>query len=99
MKNKFKDEYMVYFDNAMFLPIQYHNNIVTEPSFDGIGNHSVKKLEEICIQYQEYCHQQLIIKNNVIKHLLDSKYNLNLVDEDIQKAIEKNDLICKIKNL
>lgn len=42
-------------DNRNYLPDYYTE--VSEPFFEGRGNHSVMKLEEICEQYKEFTHQ------------------------------------------
>lgn len=36
------------------------------PYYTGDGNHSVRELEKLCRQFQEYCHQQLVIKQHLI---------------------------------
>ena len=69
------DEMMVYMSDDMYLPIHYKGIIVQQPFFEGKGNHSVAQLEAICEQFKEYVHQQQIIKQNCMKHIVDLKFN------------------------
>lgn len=39
-----------------------------EPAYLGDGNYSVNQLQTICKQFKERCHQQSIIKNELIKN-------------------------------
>lgn len=65
-----KDE-MAFYDDLMYLPIQYHNNIAKEPFFEGRGNHSISKLEDICEQFKEYVHQQQVIKQGLKRIVIE----------------------------
>lgn len=56
-----------------FLPKHYVK--ANEPHFEGKGNHNVNRLEEICMDYKEFVHQQRIIQQRLME-----KYN-NLVDK------------------
>ncbi len=46
-----------------------HYKVVDMPYYKGNGSHSIKELEELCNQYQEYCHQQAVIKQRLIDEL------------------------------
>lgn len=63
-----------YMTDDMYLPIHYLNMKVKQPFFKGKGEHNIKELEELCEQFQEYCHQQAIIKNNCMKHIVELKF-------------------------
>ena len=73
-----KDEHMVYLDDLMYLPIQYHRIKAKQPYFKGKGEHSVKELEDICEQFAEYCHQQAVIKQNAIKRVIENKFDVKM---------------------
>lgn len=77
----FKEEYLIYMDDAMYTPIHYKGFVAKEPFFEGRGNHSVAKLEEICEQYKEYVHQQAIIKQNCMKHIIELKFGYKFKNE------------------
>ena len=55
--------------DEMYLPIGYKS--IDLPIFTGAGDHSVRQLEEICVQYAAYCHQQQIIKQNLMEIVCD----------------------------
>lgn len=42
---------------------------VQQPFYKGPGEHSVRELEKLCAQFKEYCHQQALIKNTLIKDI------------------------------
>lgn len=63
----------VYLEDQMYLPIQYKGIVIEQPPYLGDGRYSMYQLEKICNQFKEYCHQQNIIKNNVMKHLAELK--------------------------
>ena len=46
-----------------------HYTPIEQPFFQGKGNHSVTQLEELCEKFKEYCHQQAIIKDALIKEI------------------------------
>lgn len=46
-----------------------HYTPIEQPYYKGDGNHSVSELQELCKQFTEYCHQQAIIKNELIKEI------------------------------
>jgi hypothetical protein len=73
-----KDEHMVYLEDLMYLPIQYHRIQVKQPYFKGKGQHSVKELEDICEQFTEYCHQQSVIKQNAMKRVVENKFDIKM---------------------
>ncbi len=45
---------------------------VPEPVYKGDGQHSVNELQQIIRQYKEYCHQQALIKQTLIKEIKTS---------------------------
>ena len=69
------DEMMVYMSDDMYLPIHYKGIKIDQPFYQGEGNHSVRELETLCGQFSEYIHQQQIIKQNCMKHIVDLKFN------------------------
>jgi hypothetical protein len=71
-----KTEHLVYMSDEMYTPIHYKGMIIQQPFFEGKGIHSVKKLEEICEQLYEYIHQQQIIKQNCMKHIIELKFDV-----------------------
>ena len=75
-KKKLETEHLVYFDDQMYLPISYHGILEKKPFFKGKGNHSVKQLEEICEQFKEFTHQQQIVKQNCMKHIIELKFGV-----------------------
>lgn len=81
IKKELKDEHLVYMDDMMYLPIQYHRSVQKQPVYKGKGNYSVNQLEEICEGYKEYAHQQAVIKQNVMKYLISEKFNVEFSDE------------------
>lgn len=46
-----------------------HYMPVPEPVYRGDGQHSVTELQQIIRQYKEYCHQQALIKQALIKDI------------------------------
>jgi hypothetical protein len=62
----------------MYLPIHYRGIKVEQPFYSGDGNHSVAELQKICNQFQEYVHQQQIIKQNCMKHIIELKFGVDL---------------------
>jgi len=75
---EFKKEYLVYMSDDIYNPIHYKGMIVKEPHFEGKGNHSIAQLEAICEQYKEYAHQQAVIKQNCMKHIVELKFGVEL---------------------
>lgn len=49
------------------LPKQY--TVVEQPYYKGDGVHNVKELQQLCNDFKEYCHQQAIIKQELIKEI------------------------------
>lgn len=74
----FKLEYLSYMSDEMYMPISHKGMVVSEPFYEGRGNHSVAQLEALCEQFKEYCHQQAIIKQNCMKHVVELKFGFNL---------------------
>ena len=76
MSNNISDEQMQYMSDDMYLPIMYKGVLVQQPFYSGDGTHSIRELQEICNQFKEFCHQQAVIKQNVMKHLVELKFNV-----------------------
>lgn len=49
-----------------------HYTPIQEPFYKGDGEHSVRELQELCKQFKEYCHQQAIIKERLIREIKNS---------------------------
>ena len=79
--SEFKEEHLVYMSDEMYTPIHYKGMIVKQPHFEGKGNHSVAQLEAICEQYKEYAHQQAVIKQNCMKHIVELKFGVEFGHE------------------
>ena len=77
---KLTSEHMVYMSDDMYLPIQYKGVVVKQPYYSGDGNHSVAELERICREFQEYTHQQAVIKQNCMKHIVELKFGVNILE-------------------
>jgi len=75
-KIELTDEHMVYFSDDMYLPSQYKGMEVRQPYYSGDGNLSVHELQKLCNQYKEYVHQQQVIKQNIIKQLIEFKFGV-----------------------
>lgn len=60
-----------FLQDDMYLPIYYKGILVKQPFFEGKGNHSIMQLEAMCEQFKEYCHQQQIIKQNCMQHIVE----------------------------
>ena len=71
-----KTEHLVYMSDEMYTPIYYKGVIIQQPLFEGKGIHSVAQLEAICEQFKEYVHQQQIIKQNCMKHIVELKFGV-----------------------
>ena len=63
----------VYLDDQMYLPISEKGVLIERPFYPGNGNCSVLRLEALCRQFEKYCHQQQIIKDNCKKIIHDLK--------------------------
>lgn len=46
---------------------------MNHPNFKGKGEHSVKELEQICTDYEEYRYQQQLIKQDMLSSLITVK--------------------------
>lgn len=69
------EEQKMYLSDEMYLPIYYKSFVAKQPHYKGKGNHSVEQLEKICEQFKEYVHQQQIIKQNCMTHIVELKFN------------------------
>lgn len=67
-------EQEIYLDDQMYLPIHYRGILVEQPFYSGDGNHSVSELEALCKQFQEYCHQQAVIKEGCKRIIVELKF-------------------------
>lgn len=76
--DQLSDSIGVYLSDSMYLPIQYKDTLVELPHYNGKGNHSIASLEALCEQFKEYCHQQAIIKQNCMKHIVELKFNIKI---------------------
>lgn len=56
--------------DKFLLPEQYLP--IEQPYYKGDGEHSVKELQELCNKFKEYCHQQAVIKQRLIKEIKSS---------------------------
>jgi len=81
MESKLTDEQMQYMTDDMYLPILYKGIKVKQPFYSGDGNYNVLQLEAICRQFQEYMHQQAVIKQNCMKHIVELEFNVELESE------------------
>ncbi len=75
--SELKEEHLLYMSDDMYLPIQYRGIKTEEPFYSGDGNHSVKELEELCNKFKEYIHQQQVIKQNCMKHIIELKFGVS----------------------
>ena len=73
------EEKSIYLSDEMYLPIIYKGNMIEKPIFKGKGNHSIAELESICGQYEEYTHQQAIIKQKCKEHITNYKSNADKI--------------------
>lgn len=80
--SKLENKHLVYMSDEMYLPIQYKNIIVKEPFYKGDGVHSVNELQRLCNEFKEYVHQQQVIKQNCMKHIVEIKFGLTLENEN-----------------
>jgi hypothetical protein len=80
--SKLKKEHLVFMTDEMYMPIHYKGFVFKQPHFKGKGNHSVKELENICEQFNEYLHQQQIVKQNCMKHIVELKFGIELPNND-----------------
>lgn len=80
--SKLKEEHLVYMSDEMYTPIHYKSIMVQQPQFEGIGNHSVKQLEDICEQFKDYVNQQQVIKQNCMKYIIGLKFGLEFPHHD-----------------
>jgi hypothetical protein len=79
MKNQLEEKHLVFMSDEMYTPIHYKEMIVQQPFFEGKGNHSVTQLEALCEQFKEYVHQQAIIKQNCMKHIVNLKFGVEFL--------------------
>jgi hypothetical protein len=75
-------EQQVYLTDDMYLPIHYKGYKVEEPYYSGDGNLSVNELQKLCNQFKEYTHQQAVIKQNCMKHIVELKFGVAFPQND-----------------
>lgn len=80
--SELKTEHLVYMSDEMYTPIHYKGIVFEQPFFEGKGNHSVKELEEICERFKEYLHQQQIIKQKCMQHIVELKFGVKFRNND-----------------
>ena len=80
--SKLNEEHLVFMSDEMYTPIHYKGMILKQPLFEGKGYHSVAQLEEICEQFKEYCHQQAIIKQNCMQHIVELKFGVDFTPHE-----------------
>jgi len=56
--------------DSFLLPEQY--TPIEMPYYKGDGEHSIKELQQLCNNFKEYCHQQAVIKQILIKEIKSS---------------------------
>lgn len=81
----------IYLSDEMYLPIQY-KELVNRPNFKGVGSHTITQLEHLCQNFEDYVHQQEIIKQSLKKIVIRNKFNVdidkyNLQEFDIYHAV------------
>lgn len=54
-----------------------YSHIEPTPHYKGDGVHSVKELQELCKNFTERCHQQMIIKQGLIEEVKNSRKKTN----------------------
>ncbi len=94
---KLKDEHLGYLSDDMYLPIYYKGIKVAEPNFTGKGNHSVNQLEAICEQFKEYVHQQQIVKQNCMKHIIELKFGVDFKERSNWKLTDPDNFQYGLK--
>lgn len=52
----------------------YQTTAVSKPYYRGGGKLSVKELEKLCEEFEEYCYQQALIKNKLIVEIKNSDH-------------------------
>lgn len=67
-----------------------HYTKVDAPFFPGKGNLNVFELEELCSKFEEYCHQQSIIKYKLYEMVNNQIANLPLV------MVPPPEYVCKM---
>jgi hypothetical protein len=48
---------------------EHYKNVLECPHYAGNGNLSIKELQALCSRFEEYCHQQAIIKATLIREI------------------------------
>lgn len=56
-------------DDRVLLNIKIYPFLAKQPFYKGDGMHGCTELQEICKQFKEYCHQQALIKQELLKRL------------------------------
>jgi len=70
---------------------------IKTPFYKGKGEHSVKELEQICTDYEEYRYQQQLIKQDLLKSLIevhetmwDKGLSAHFKSREIKQVIDKS---------
>ena len=72
---QYRTEKLIEFQNKLAqalqidIPEHYKELVVSEPFYRGDGEHSIKELQNICTQFKEYCHQQALVKQELISYI------------------------------
>lgn len=56
-------------DDRVLLNKEIYPFLAKQPLYQGDGMHGVTELQGICKQFEEYCHQQALIKQELLKRL------------------------------
>lgn len=93
--NELEPEHEVLMIDEPYTPFGYKGRMIKQPVYKGEGNHSLLELEEICKQFNEYCHQQAIVKQSCMEHIAELKPGAVLpltrqdIDTEIKRQIEE----------
>lgn len=56
-------------DDRVLLSKEIYPFLAKQPFYKGDGMHGVTELQDICKQFKEYCHQQALIKQELLLRL------------------------------
>lgn len=57
-----------------------HYTPIEQPHYKGDGEQSIKELQELCKKFTEYCHQQALVKQRLIKEITRHEFFINDCD-------------------
>jgi len=95
MANKLKKEHMVYMSDDMYLPIHYKGIVIKQPYYSGDGNLNIMQLEQLCKDFKEYTHQQAIIKQNCMQHIVELKFDVVFDNNTFEKPSDDIEYILE----